>query len=173
MARNRVPAIAGIPLDATPPSHQDVRNRVQQPGDAMPQIGLRAAARLSGKNTSTIHRAMLAGRLSYTLDASGSRQIDTAELERVFGPLHRPNGNAAIAQPSQSHSTHSAEIAALERLLNERERLLADREATIADLRKRLNSLTALLTDQRTHRQTGSVPSVAPQRLPWWRRLLR
>jgi hypothetical protein len=50
----------------------------------MAQIGLSEAARLVGKNQSTIHRAMKAGRLSYTTGPAGERRIDTAELARVF-----------------------------------------------------------------------------------------
>jgi hypothetical protein len=116
----------------SPGARQRVRIRVRANGGTMAQIGLRQAARLSGKNTSTIHRAMKTGRLSFTVDEAGARQIDTAELDRVFGiktlsESNKVNG-ALVAQPLQSHPAHPGEIAALERLL-------ADREATIADLR--------------------------------------
>lgn len=147
----------------------------------MAQIGLRQAARLSGRNQSTLHRAMKAGKMSYTVDEAGQRRIDTAELDRVFGPLARGEGfgsdqfdvgshhpsaqfNGASAASSahalQSNTAHAAETAALERLL-------ADREASIADLRQRLDAseaerrqlserLTAVLTDQRA----GKFPTV-------------
>jgi hypothetical protein len=45
-----------------------------------------------GKNQSTIHRVMKAGRLSYTKDATGERKVDAAELERVFGPINAEAG---------------------------------------------------------------------------------
>jgi predicted site-specific integrase-resolvase len=48
-------------------------------------LGLSEAARLVGRDASTLHRAMKTGRLSYTVDAAGKRQLDPAELERVFG----------------------------------------------------------------------------------------
>ena len=132
----------------------------------MAQIGLRQAARLSGRNQSTLHRAMKAGRLSYTVDAAGQRRIDTAELDRVFGPLTLRNGSngaqgstkdgaglfdtsgsaptsfgdgasgASSAHAGQSNTAHAGEHAALERLL-------ADREASIADLRGRLDASEA------------------------------
>ena len=51
----------------------------------MASIGLSEAARLAGKNQLTIHRAMTAGRLSFTVGTKGERLIDTAELDRVFG----------------------------------------------------------------------------------------
>jgi hypothetical protein len=86
----------------------------------------------------------------------------------------------------QSHSTHAGEVAALERLLAEREATIARQDEAIRDLRCRFDDseaerrrvqerLTALLT----HRQAGSVPSmprretVSGPRGPWWRRWLR
>ena len=120
------------------------------------------AARLSGRNQSTLHRAMKAGRLSYTVDAAGQRRIDTAELDRVFGilaangqnspqqgELRQSNGatspvpvrfngasEASACEALQSNTAHAGAHAALERLL-------ADREASIADLRHRLDASEA------------------------------
>ena len=134
-------------------------------GEQAVQMGLRAAARMTGRNQSTIHRAMKNGRLSYTLNEAGERQIDVAELERVFGirspgadvPMINGASGQAVAPAVQSNAGHAGETAVLERLL-------ADREATIADLREsnrylrdRIDSLFALLTDRR----------------PWWRRWFR
>lgn len=50
----------------------------------MAMIGLKRAAELTGKNQSTIHRAMTAGRLAFTTSDAGERLIDPAELHRVF-----------------------------------------------------------------------------------------
>ena len=50
----------------------------------MPQVGLKEAARLTGKNQSTIHRAMKSGKLSYKMGEDGERVVDVAELDRVF-----------------------------------------------------------------------------------------
>jgi hypothetical protein len=151
------------------------------------QIGLRQAARLSGRNQSTLHRAMKAGRLSYAVDAAGQRKIDTSELDRVFGiktntgipVLTNGASGASGAQAAQSNTAHAGEHSALERLL-------ADREASIADLRQRLDASEAerravqeRLTAVLTHRQAGSVPAVpnvrTPKhyRRPWWRRWFR
>lgn len=54
-------------------------------GPAMATVGLTRAAELTGKSASTIHRAMRKGRLSFTTDEHGTRLMDTAELDRVFG----------------------------------------------------------------------------------------
>ena len=50
----------------------------------MPTVGIAEAARLAGVNQSTVHRAMRAGKLSYTTDVAGKRRIDVAELGRAF-----------------------------------------------------------------------------------------
>jgi hypothetical protein len=138
----------------------------------MATIGLSAAARLTGRNQSTIHRAMRAGRLSYTKDAAGERRIDIAELERVFGikavePTEFSRGNGATAAidaaPMQSNGTHGPES---ERVIAAQQATIAQQDATIRDLRARLNAeaderrrLIAILTDDR--------------RRPWWRRWFR
>ena len=131
----------------------------------MPAVGLSEAAKLTGRNQSTIHRAMKIGRLAFTVDENGGRRIDVAELERVFG-IRASASPDAMAPPLQSHVTQAGELAALQRLLD-------DREAAIRDLRARLDAseqerrasqaqLTALLTDQR------AAPP-APTRHSWWR----
>ena len=51
----------------------------------MPTVGIAEAARLAGVNQSTVHRAMRAGKLSYTTNGAGKRRIDVAELDRTFG----------------------------------------------------------------------------------------
>jgi hypothetical protein len=118
------------------------------------EIGLAEAARLAGKNASTIHRAMKVGRLSYTVGAAGERRIDPAELERVFG-----TGNGATAAHApKSHDAHVGELAALQRLLD-------DRDATIRDLRARLD----LEADER---RRLTLLLTGPRR-PWWHRWLR
>lgn len=129
----------------------------------MGAIGLAEAARLTGKNQSTIHRAMKLGRLSYTKNDASERRIDVAELERVFGikknaGLRSLSGNgaspASMRASVQSNDTHGLES---ERVIAAQRETIARQDATIADLRHRLDSLMGLLTDRR----------------PWWRRWLR
>jgi len=100
----------------------------------MALVGLSDAAKLTGRNQTTIHRAMKTGRLCYTADETGARRIDTAELDRVFGIKHT-NGASddAMAQGVQSHVAPVHEVVLLNRLLD-------DREATIRDLRARLDA---------------------------------
>jgi hypothetical protein len=133
-------------------------------------IGLAEAVRLTGRNQSTIHRAMKAGRLSFTKDETGERRIDVAELERVFGVklqrvanLNRGNGASpgTDAATLASNATHGPER---ERVIAAQVETIARLDATIRDLRIRLDAegeerrrLITLLVDRR----------------PWWRRWLR
>ena len=138
----------------------------------MQAVGLSEAAKLTGRNQSTIHRAMRTGRLTFSIAENGERRIDVAELERAFG-IKTGASPDAMAQPVQSHVMQVGELAALQRLLD-------DREATIRDLRARLDAseaerraaqerATALLTDQRSDRSPDDRgPPVAPRRR-WWR----
>jgi hypothetical protein len=136
----------------------------------MAAIGLAEAARLVGRNRSTIHRAMKTGRLSYVRDAAGERRIEVVELERVFGIIpivvsDRLRGNGAIpgndAFASQGNDTPGPES---ERVIAAQRETIAQQDATIRDLRSRLDAegeerrkLITLLTDRRA----------------WWKRWLR
>jgi hypothetical protein len=59
----------------------------------MAKVGLQKAAELTGKTTTTIRRAMTSGRLSFELDETGEKVVDTSELERVYGALGTRNKN--------------------------------------------------------------------------------
>lgn len=143
----------------------------------MPLIGLTEAAKLTGKNKATIHRAMKGNRLSFTVSDNGERQIDPAELERVFPLVRRKeedkvaNGNRPrVASNYTQLSQISAQLEAERSKSAGLEARLADKDAVIDDLRQRLDregeerrqaqaQLTALLTDQRAQ----------PARRSWWR----
>ena len=153
----------------------------------MPTVGIAEAARLAGVNQSTVHRAMRAGKLSYTTDVAGKRRIDVAELGRAFAirlPAEATSRGGNGALPGNSaHTVRSndrqyaaatmpvGEIAALQARISEQAetiRALWQRldksEAERERIQERLNGLL-------THRQAGSVPAVFP-RVPrsWWRR---
>jgi len=59
----------------------------------MAKVAILKAADLSGKSKATIMRAMNSGRLSFELDETGEKVIDTSELERVYGPF-RPKASS-------------------------------------------------------------------------------
>jgi hypothetical protein len=125
---------------------------------------------MTGRNASTIHRAMRSGKLSYAMDAAGGRRIDVAELERVFG-IKPPGagrllmGNGATgaidAAAVQSNDTHRPES---ERVIAAQRETIAQQDATIRDLRSRLDSEVA---------ERRQLIAMLVDRRPWWRRWLR
>lgn len=140
-------------------------------GGRVAAIGVSEAARLVGRDVSTLHRMMKSGRLAYTVDKQGHRRIDSAELERAFD-LDGAHGNAAMPHSAASHGD-SAEVVALLR------EAVQCRDAMLEDLRRRLDAseaerrqLSERLTGLLAHRQAGSVPTVA-LRPPWWKRWFR
>jgi len=134
----------------------------------MPQVGLKEAARLTGKNQSTIHRAMKSGKLSYKVSDSGERIIDVAELDRVFQVS--PDGKLVRNDNDVLHS-HVEELARLRAQL-EAERAhqavakerLSEKDDIISDMRLdrdkwRTQAEKLLITDQRAK----------PKRKTWWK----
>ena len=89
------------------------------------QVGLNQAARLTGKDASTITRACHTGCLSFAKDENGSWTFEIAELERVYGPLRQRAHAAEVA----------AEVAGLRR---EIDRLLTDQRSQGMTFRRRL-----------------------------------
>src|SRR5689334_2339731 len=112
---------------------------------------------------------MASGRLSFIIGPDGARQIDPAELERVF----RNRAPTAIASRTYTATLrNSLQPMQTDALLEAERSKVAILEATVADLRNRLDQadaerrraqekLTALLTDQRP------APSGPTRR--WWR----
>ena len=65
-------------------THSVYTDGSHQQGTNMALLSVSAAARAAGVDRATIHRALKSGRLSATVDDTGARAIDTAELHRVF-----------------------------------------------------------------------------------------
>lgn len=137
------------------------------------KYSLSEAAKATGKNKTTIQRAIKNGKISASKGDRGAYEIDPAELHRVF-PL-------TVAQPDaqhrQSNDAQQVEFAHNNSHLNrvfelEKELAVAHERAngleaqkdqmadTISDLRKRLDSsegrVMALLADNK------------PKRSSWW-----
>jgi hypothetical protein len=144
----------------------------------MATIGVSEAARMAGRDVSTLHRMMKSGRLAYTVDSQGRRRLDPAELGRVFDAggmaMH---GNGAVQSSAAPQREEAQTIALLREAVH-------CRDAMLEDLRRRLDAseeerrrvqerLTGLLTQrQGTMGQAGSVPAVQRTEpgAPWWRR---
>jgi hypothetical protein len=136
----------------------------------MALVGLKRASELTGKNQSTIHRAMKAGRLSYSLGDSGERLLDTSELTRLFPLKSDDDGLRNHAAAEQRNDTQAADLR--ERLAFMQQRIDA-LEADKTDLRAERDRLLSvietqaqqvkLLSDQRPAAQPD-----AARRRRWW-----
>ena len=123
------------------------------------KYSLSEAAKATGKNKTTIQRAIKNGKISAIKGDSGSYEIEPSELHRVFPPVaaqrdaqHRQSNDTQQGK-SASINNDLARVLELEKELAVAHEQMAD---TINDLRKRLDSsegrVTALLADNRPKR---------------------
>jgi excisionase family DNA binding protein len=127
----------------------------------MPHLSVREAAKLAGKDRSTILRAIDHGRLSATRDEHSRFRIDPAELERAFGQLYAPAVRTAGETDALPHpapadlprtATLEREVELLREMLSMHERERQGWEEERAFLRNLVETQAAqvkLLTDQR------------------------
>ncbi len=133
------------------------------------KYSLSEAAKATGKNKTTIQRAIKNGKISAAKGDGGSYEIDPAELHRVFPPTaaqrdaQHPQSNDTQQGKFTPDSNLLARVLELEKDLavaceraNGLEAQKVQMADTINDLRKRLDSsesrMTALLADNRPKR---------------------
>ena len=105
----------------------------------MSQISIAEAAKLTGKDRKTLYRYIKEGRLSATTATSGVRQVDVAELSRVFGAFQpiatSGDSGETVAMPQVETPNLVAKLAALEAENAQLKERLADKERHIEDMR--------------------------------------
>ncbi len=133
------------------------------------KYSLSEAAKATGKNKTTIQRAIKNGKISAIKGDSGSYEIEPSELHRVFPPVAAQRDAQHRQSNDTQHGTFSSINSNLARVLElEKELAVAHEKArgleaqkdqmvdTINDLRTRLDSsegrVAALLTDERPKR---------------------
>ena len=88
----------------------------------MALVSARDAAKLAGKDRSTILRAIESGRMSGQKTERGYL-IDPAEFERVFGTLRAPDADAdAVPEAAYAEVSHAAGLEREVELLREMQR---------------------------------------------------
>ena len=103
-------------------------------------LSISAAAQTAGIDRRTLQRAIKAGRISATVDATGRRGVDVAELLRVYGPLlgtpqpSTQGQRAALPQVTAAASAADALVDVLRdqvRQMQEQLRLAQEREVRL------------------------------------------
>lgn len=118
----------------------------------MTQLAISEAAKLVSRNRTTLYRLVAQGKLTATVDATGSKTIDTSELLRVFGELRtsgdKSNSSATVTMQQRETPDPTARMAVLEAELRHAREMLAEKDARIATLDRAL----LLLEDRRSQR---------------------
>lgn len=129
---------------------------------------LKQAADATGKDRSTIQRAIKSGKISAILEA-GAYQIDPAELHRVFPVVVRNEAKDVATQHSATDATASEnrELRAKVELLRE---MVGRIEEERDEWRNQCKRMTLLLTDQRQQQPKAEPePRALPlARWPFW-----
>ncbi|MBI2421347.1 MAG: hypothetical protein HYV27_00860 [Candidatus Hydrogenedentes bacterium] len=119
----------------------------------MALVTLKKAAELTGKNTSTIHRAMTNGRLSFTKSDAGERLIDVSELDRVFrlkATGDARNDASAVASNSAQSADSASELRELRAILDAERARATSLERDKEDLRSERDRLLRVIEEQAT-----------------------
>lgn len=136
------------------------------------------ASRATGKNKTTIARAIHTGKLSATRNSDGSYTIDPAELHRVF-PV-TPGYRAATVAPQQNATEDATPVAlaVLEERVAQLEQRLAEVETQRDQWHDQAERLTRLLMAPKADEgatpapvaQPAEPPAEQPPARPWWKR---
>jgi hypothetical protein len=100
----------------------------------MAKVNLSQAAKLTGKNRTTIWRHIHSGKLSIERDRDGLPFVDTSELIRVYGELEPIAAGETKKKPHQASYSYEDLIAIIELLRKEQ----AEMKAEIENLTNRL-----------------------------------
>jgi len=76
----------------------------------MTKLNITQAAKVAGKDRSTIHRHIKQGKVSFDLDSEGNKVIDAAELIRVYGEIQESATVASNDAKQQYPSLNATEI---------------------------------------------------------------
>jgi hypothetical protein len=135
------------------------------------------AARATGRNKTTISRAIKSGKLSATHNPDGSYSIDPAELHRVF-PFDPATSDATVAvQPYATDDATAVTVAVLEERVRQLEERLHETETQRDQWHNQAERLTRLLTAPQTEQPTPPAPNIQPleepaettKPRPWWK----
>ena len=118
------------------------------------------AAKLAGKNRTTIYRHMKKSVISYEKGPTGNPVIETSELERVYGLLHC---NVAMQQTDTPNDT--TQVAVLQAQLDATKQMLQDAQKDRDDWKEQAQQAFMLLTNSSTPKEAKAMSStqIEPQ----------
>lgn len=152
---------------------------ITQQVETVTYLTVRQAAEQVGVSRQTMFRHIKDGRVSATVDRDGQKQIDVAELLRVFGELQSPIATAKTASDrsrlTQKNETvpglaYQIELEKLRAQLELKAAELALAKERISELKSREHQVVEeknrLLTliEQQSRLLTGPTPKVAPRK---------
>ena len=106
---------------------------------------LKQAADASGKDKSTIQRAIKSGRISATINDLGNYEIDPSELHRVFEPVATQHSES-IAPQQLATDLQQAEIESLKAQLALQTNFISTLERLLDESNTERRNLMQLLT---------------------------
>lgn len=134
------------------------------------------AARATGRNKTTISRAIQSGKLSATRNPDGSYTIDPAELARVF-PFDPATDGATVEAQRSATPDATVTVAVLEERVAQLEQRLVEVETQRDQWHDQAERLTRLLMAPQPEppaipapvaQPATETPQDAPAR-PWWK----
>lgn len=150
----------------------------------MPSVTLSQAAKLAGKSKATLSRAVASGKLSASRETPPSGMkgkgrggpraatlIDVAELERVYGPLKRPDVSEGVPMERSAMPWNEEDSDRLQARIVELEADRADLRHQLDEERAERARLVSVIEDQaRTMRLLEDHRAPEAKR-SWWRRI--
>jgi hypothetical protein len=152
-------------------------------GCNMAKISISEAARLTGKNRTTLHRHIKSGKLSKFLDNDNAPLLDTSELMRVYPTFKAPVAMQQVAGVLQSNSKQqlatgnvTAEIELLKLKLQHAEEKIAIEEGRRHESERRereaKDEVNRLLNIVEKHTYLlAAAPEQESVKKSWWQRV--
>ena len=152
-------------------------------GCNMAKISISEAARLTGKNRTTLHRHIKSGKLSKFLDNDNAPLLDTSELMRVYPTFKAPVAVQQVAGVLQSNNKQqlatgdaTAEIELLKLKLQHAEEKIAIEEGRRHESERRereaKEEVNRLLNIVEKHTYLlAAAPEQESVKKSWWQRV--
>ncbi len=145
----------------------------------MALVTISEASSLTGKSIKTIYRHIDTGKLSSTLDENNRKQVDTAELIRVYGeikvagtPPLTKNDNIKMSQHENKREEEGKER---ELEINHENNILKERighlETILAEKQSHIDSLkqAMFLLENKSKNDSENEKQRPSNKKPWWK----